>query len=228
MMRPRLLPLDNMQLPHRLGEDSDSITDDESVVSSDEENGAMQVHASLRAPFTFLQDRRRDRIDRVGDALFYGAGAALMRSGYLFLAGSIHQDQAQIVRSVNSFGMATTMFGVGLMARSYNQYRHLRQLRRQEAENMADPLPQRLANLHLSEACIFNAIDLVTFACHEAERPPMNGSEAVCLAGYLRTLVCCGNDEILPLLRQAALNAHDDPFQLLTQLLLVARARAVD
>ena len=227
MIRPRFLLLDNLQIPN-LFEDNDVTSDDESIASSDEEHQALQHDTSLANPYTFLQGWGRDRLDRVSDTLLYGAGATLMRSGYLYLDGHLNQDQTQINRSLNSFGLATSFLGFGLMARRYNQYRHQRQSMPQETESTPDPLPQRLDRLHLSEACIFSAIDLVTFACHEAERPPMNGSEALCLADYLRTLVCDTEDEIQPVLRQAALNAQDDPFQLLANLLEVARARAID
>lgn len=154
--------------------------------------------------------------DLVSPALHVGSGTAMFGNAQ-FLLGVYRGDVQQSVNGLGAIAAGTTLM-VGERLTQWLVNRYFR-----GAANAEQQLRQRLADLEISEACLYQATNLVTFADASQSRPAMNDGEALILADYFRDLITLPRRQIPRGLLDAAQDAENDPQTLIRACLQLLR-----
>ncbi|MBD4098255.1 hypothetical protein GUH75_15135 [Xanthomonas citri pv. citri] len=187
--------------------------------------------APLRAPGT----PHGAHLANVGRSIAYvgAAGAALCggfaalqapaAAAYGYLNDDLYYKNLAVVSSCQAVGALAAFLGMRLadvMAAHYVEA----QARWYEVPTKA----QRASELGTTEACLDEAVDMVTIFDADHPGPAMDGGEQLVLATDLLHLMTVERSRLPPELWQAASGVGDDAHRLVTQLLQAARARAAD
>ena len=161
------------------------------------------------------------------------AGISLGMAGVLTgtALGAVSKDYEPYCIGLIGFGIVTLLgstianqtqiFNDAIQARIEREI-SLAVQRRREQPNLAE----RMERLGLTEACLRDAVDLVTLTDDEldANGIPLNGAEALEIANQLRQLALANDESLSSELRRHVLNAQNNPVNLVRGLVHALRA----
>ncbi|MDO7951001.1 type III secretion system effector XopAV [Xanthomonas euvesicatoria pv. eucalypti] len=187
--------------------------------------------ARLRAPGTprgvplVNLGRTMAHLGAVGAAVWGGFAAiqAPAAAAYGYFNDDLYYKNLAVVSGYQAVGALAAFLGMGLADVLAARYVEA-QTRWYEVPTKA----QRASELGATEACLDQAVDMVTIFDADHPGPAMDGGEQLVLATDLLHLMTVERSRLPPELWQAASGVGDDAHRLVTQLLQAARARAAD
>lgn len=153
-----------------------------------------------------------------------GLGAAAY-GNVQFLAGMYRGSEVQYIHGLAAMAAgATVLSGEALTQILTTRYfRH--------SSTPTQDLHNRLRQLRISEDCLYQATDMITFANQPEERPVLSEGEGLILADYLADLIAGPSDllhhpqqQSLSRLERAVRQAGNDPVRLIENLLGLLRS----
>lgn len=187
--------------------------------------------ASLRAPGT----PRGVHLANVGRSITYaGAAGAVICGGfaalqapaaaaYGYLNDDLYYKNLAVVSGYHAVGALAAFIGMGLADVLAARYVEA-QTRWYEVPTKA----QRASELGATEACLDEAVDMVTRLDADPPGPAMDEGERLVLARDLMHLMTVERSRLPPDLWRAASGADNDAHALVARLLQAARARAAE
>lgn len=153
----------------------------------------------------------------------FAAIQAPAAAAYGYVKDDLYYKNLAVVSGYQAVGALAAFLGMGLADVLAARYVEA-QTRWYEVPTKA----QRASELGATEACLDQAVDMVTRLDADPPGPAMDEGERLALARDLMHLMTVERSRLPPELWQAASGVGDDAHRLVTQLLQAARARAAD
>lgn len=153
----------------------------------------------------------------------FAAIQAPAAAAYGYFNDDLYYKNLAVVSGYQAVGALAAFLGMGLADVLAARYVEA-QTRWYEVPTKA----QRASELGATEACLDQAVDMVTRLDADPPGPGMDEGERLALARDLMHLMTVERSRLPPELWQAASGVGDDAHRLVTQLLQAARARAAD